>query len=106
MHGIHIAADLVNKAKEQGIVKSAIIEIGELANITKEDLEKQLLNIADFKFKVTEKKAEVRCLCGHIGPPNIIDRQHDLVIFNCPVCGMAPEVMKGDKIILKSVEVE
>ena len=106
MHGIHIAQDLVNKASQQGKVKKAYIELGELANITKQDLEKHLESIAKFPFKLTEKKAMVDCICGYKGSPKIIERQHDLVLFECPKCGLTPKITDGDKIILKSVEVE
>lgn len=106
MHGIHIAGDLIAAARKQGRVKKAYIELGELANITKKDLSSQMKNLADFNFVITEKPAKVKCACGYEGSPKIIERQHDLVLFSCPICGLAPEVLEGDKIILKSVEVE
>jgi Zn finger protein HypA/HybF involved in hydrogenase expression len=106
MHGIHIAKDIIGKAKEQGKVKKATIELGEIANITKEDLAKQLCNAADFEFEIIEKKAYVRCACGYEGTPEIVERQHDVVIFSCPACGLNPEVVEGDKVVLKCVEVE
>lgn len=105
MHGVHIAGDLIATARKQGKVKKAYIELGELANITKQDLEKSLKNLADFDFEITEKEAKVKCACGYEGKPNIVERQHDVVIFNCPQCGMTPDVVEGDKIILKSVDV-
>ena len=106
MHGIHIAGDLISKAREQGKVKKAHIEVGELANITKDGLEKQMKNLADFEFEIVEKEAEVKCRCGCLGRPKIIERGHDTVIFECPECCQTPDVISGDKIILKSVEVE
>lgn len=106
MHGIHIAGDLIAKAREQGKVKKAFIELGEIANITKTDLANQMKNLADFEFEITEKKALVKCICGYEGPPEILERQHDIVLFECPVCKIEPAVIEGDKIILKSVEVE
>jgi Zn finger protein HypA/HybF involved in hydrogenase expression len=105
MHGIHIAADIVKEAKKHGRVKKAVIEVGKIANITKEDLEKHLKSVADFEFKMTSKKAKVKCVCGYEGKPKIIERQHDIVIFSCPACSMVPEVIEGDKITLKSIEV-
>ena len=103
---MHIAKDLVETAKKAGKVKKAFIELGELTNITKRDLLNHLRAIADFPFEITQKKAIVRCICGYKGGPKITERQHDLVIFACPKCGLVPEIMRGDKIILKSVEVE
>lgn len=106
MHGIHIAGDIITKAKEQGKVKKAYIELGEIANITKADLSNQLKNLADFNFVITTKDAKVKCSCGYEGSPKVVERQHDIVIFECPLCGNTPEVIEGDKIILKEVEVE
>jgi len=106
MHGVHIAKDLVENAKKQGEVKKIYVEVGEIANITVEDLSTHLKNIAYFPFEITEKKAKVKCVCGYGGSPKIIERQHDIVIFTCPRCGLTPEVIEGDKIILRSIEVE
>ncbi len=106
MHGIHIAGDLIAKVREQGKVKKAYIELGELANITKEDLSKQMKNLADFNFVIQEKPAKVRCACSYEGRPEIIERQHDVVLFQCPLCKKTPAIIEGDKIILRSVEVE
>ncbi len=107
MHGIHIAAEIISKAKEQGKVKKAYIEIGQIANITKKDLEMQMKNAADFDFEMTETPAKVKCdACGYEGEPKVVERQHDVVIFQCPTCGVTPTVIEGDKVILKSVDVE
>jgi Zn finger protein HypA/HybF involved in hydrogenase expression len=106
MHGIHIAGDLIATAKRQGKVKKAYVEVGEIANITKNDLEAQMKNLADFEFEIAEKKARVKCSCGYEGEPKVVERQHDIVVFECPACGMIPEVIEGDKVILRSVEVE
>ena len=106
MHGIHIAGDLIAAARNQGKVKKAYIELGEIANITKEDLSKSLKNLADFNFVILEKKSKVKCACGYEGSPEIIERQHDLVLFQCPLCKNIPNILEGDKIILKEVEVE
>ncbi len=106
MHGIHIAKDIIDNAKKQGKVKKAVIEVGEIANLTKEDLSKHLESMADFDYEIEEKKAKVKCVCGYEGSPKVLERQHDIVLFECPTCGMTPEVIEGDKIILKSVEVE
>jgi len=107
MHGIHIANDIVAKAMEQGKVIKAYIEVGQIANITKEDLAKQMKNAADFEFEITEKQAKVKChACGFEGEPTIVERQHEVVVFKCPTCGISPDVIEGDKVILKSVDVE
>jgi len=107
MHGIHIAGDLIATARKQGKVKKAIIELGEISNITKADLSKALTDLADFDFEIIDKKAKVKCkTCDYEGEPNLTGRDHDVVFFECPTCGEKVEVIEGDKIILKSVEVE
>ena len=105
MHGVHIAGDLISTARKQGKVRKASIEVGEIANITKQDLTKALFDLADFKFEIKEKKALVKCSCGYKGSPRVIGRQHDLVLFECPQCHHKPTVLEGDKIILKEVEI-
>jgi Zn finger protein HypA/HybF involved in hydrogenase expression len=106
MHGIHIANDIIAKAREQGKVTKAWIEIGEIANITIPELSKQMKGITGFDFEISEKKARVRCKCGYEGSPKILERQHDLVMIECPECSKTPEIVEGDKIILTEVEVE
>jgi len=107
MHGIHIAGDLITTARKQGKVKKALIELGEISNITKADLSKALTDLADFDFEIEMKKAKVKCkTCDYEGEPKVTERQHDIVLFECPHCGEVPEVIEGDKIILKEVEVE
>ncbi len=107
MHGIHIAGDLISTARKQGKVKKAYIELGEISNITKADLSKALTDLADFDFEITIKKAKVRCdVCSYEGEPKVTGRDHDVVFFECSTCGEKVEVIEGDKIILKSVEVE
>lgn len=106
MHGIHIAGDLIATARKHGKVKKAFIEVGKIANITKNDLASQMKNLADFNFEIIEKEAKVKCECGYVGSPKVVERQHDIVIFECPSCGKTPEVIDGDKVILRSVEVE
>jgi len=106
MHGIHIAGDLIATARKQGKVKKAYIELGEIANITEVDLSNQMKNLADFEFEISEKKASVKCDCGYNGSPKVIERLHEAVVIECPECGEIPLVSEGDKIILKSVDVE
>jgi len=105
MHGIHIAEDIVKKAHAQGKIKKAVIVVGELANITAEDLDKHLKSIADFPYELKKQKAIVDCMCGYKGEAQIVERQHDIVIHECPVCGMTPEIESGNKVILKSVDI-
>ena len=106
MHGIHIAGDLISKAREQGKVKKAFIELGEIANITKFDLANQMDNLADFEYEIKEIPSKVECSCGYNGSPKIVERLHEEVLIECPKCTQVPKILEGDKIVLESVEVE
>ncbi|HLC98977.1 MAG TPA: hydrogenase/urease maturation nickel metallochaperone HypA [Candidatus Nanoarchaeia archaeon] len=87
-------------------IKSARFEVGELAHITADELEETLKEMADFEFTVEEKKAKVKCRCGYIGVPEILDRDHDSIIFTCSKCGEIPEIVEGGDIKIVEVEVK
>lgn len=106
MHGVHIVGEILSKAREEGRVKKAVIEVGEIANIEKDHLAEHLKDWADFPCELNEKESKVRCKCGYEGKAKIKDRGHDFVIIECPECGEIPEILEGNQVILKSVEVE
>ena len=106
MHGVHIVGEILETARKQGKVKKAIIEVGEIANIEKEHLGVHLKDWADFPCELVDKESKVGCKCGYLGKAKIKDRGHDFVVIECPKCGETPEILEGDKVILKSVEVE
>ena len=105
MHETVIANKIIEDAKQHGEIKSAVIEVGELAHITAEELRETLSNMVNWNITITEKKAKVNCDCGYEGTPKIIERKHDLIYFECPECGKVPNVLEGSQIILKEVEV-
>jgi len=106
MHGIQIVGDILDTARAQGKVKKAIIEVGEIANIEKEHLGEHLKGWADFPCELVDKDSKVKCKCGYEGRAKIKDRGHDFVVIECPECKETPEILEGDQVILKSVEVE
>jgi Zn finger protein HypA/HybF involved in hydrogenase expression len=106
MHELTFAQQLIKKARQQGDVKSIILEVGELANITSENLERTLKEITKWNINIIKRKAVVRCNCGFKGEPKIIRREHDLILFVCPKCSTIPKVLDGKDIVLKEVEVE
>jgi|TARA_Y100000310_G_scaffold345817_1_gene470420 Zn finger protein HypA/HybF involved in hydrogenase expression len=105
MHETIIAQKIIEDAKKHGEIKSAVIEVGEIAHITAKELKETLTDMVSWSITVTEKKAKVKCSCGYEGEPKIIERKHDLVYFECPECGKVPSVLEGSQIILKEVEV-
>jgi len=105
MHGTHIAKKIVSDALNYGNVKSIAVEVGELSGMPAKELEDLLGAIANFNVNVKEIESFVECKCGYKGRAKIKERLHDLIIFCCPKCGKIPAVKKGDKIILKEVEI-
>ncbi len=106
MHETIIANQIIEEAKRHGNVKAVTINVGDLAHLPSHELEECLKKLVEWKITVTEKKAKVKCSCGYEGEPKIIEKGHDSTVFQCPKCGNAPDVLDGDKIIIKEVEVE
>jgi len=105
MHDTVIAKKIIEDAKRHGEVKSISVDIGEIAHITKEQLEPTLTSLVDWKVDLQEVKAQAKCSCGYEGPPKILERGHDFCVYECPECGNVPEITQGKDIVLKSVEV-
>ncbi|MFH0977776.1 MAG: hydrogenase/urease maturation nickel metallochaperone HypA [Candidatus Woesearchaeota archaeon] len=101
MHELAIADEIVREAKKRGAAKSIVVEVGELAKITPGELAETLANLVDWKVEIITKKAIVECKCGYVGRPRIMERVHDIVLFNCPECGGNPKIIEGDQILLK-----
>ena len=105
MHETAIAQMVLNDLKKHKNIKSASIEVGELAEVTAAELEEALKSLSDIEFDVTEKKARVRCRCGHEGKPEILERGHHFSVFVCKECGEVPEIIEGNEIRIKDVEI-
>lgn len=97
-----VLKDIENKEE---VIKIEL-EVGQLAGIEGEHLKEHLEDRVDWKIRVVEKEARVKCRCGHKGKPKIEQRMHDLVLFSCPQCGETPKIEEGDKIKIKSVTYE
>lgn len=104
MHEHHFIENIIKQIPNKENVISIEIELGELVGIEPEHLKEHLSQHTSWKVSVIVKKAKVKCLCGYVGEPNIIQRLHDIVIFDCPNCGGEPKVLEGNEIrILKVV---
>ena len=56
---------------------------------------------------VIEEEAVVNCECGYNGPPKVVERGHDFVVWACPSCDrLYPRAVSGDRIVLAKVVVE
>lgn len=107
MHETIIAKKIIDKAKEHGIVKKIVIEVGDLAHLPAKDMKQVLEDMTSWEIEVIPVKAEVRCKCGYQGEPKIIEHAHDLTLFECPKCKKIPfKILKGEDIVLKDVVVE
>ncbi len=106
MHETIIAGQLISDAEKHGKVKSIVVNVGELAGIHGDDLERALKGMTKWHITVTEGTARVKCKCGYVGRPNITERAHDFVLFDCPKCRKIPKVVSGDEVVLKEVTVE
>jgi Zn finger protein HypA/HybF involved in hydrogenase expression len=104
MHEITIANEIIKKAKErEKKIKGVVMEVGELSSITPKELVNAMKSIVDWDIKAKGTKGVVKCACGFEGRPRIVERAHGFVLFECPSCGGAPKVIKGDGIMLKEV---
>ena len=106
MHETIIAKQIIEQAEKQGKVKSIVVEVGDLGHLPLEDLKPMMDDMVPYKVEYVKKKAKVKCSCGYEGEPKILEKGHDINIFVCPKCEKVPQVLEGDKIVLKEVEVE
>ena len=105
MHDAVIAQSLLKDLEKQGKVKKAYIEVGELFGIEPEHLLEHLKKVSKIKFDVKQTLSEVECEdCDFKGRANIIERMHDMVLYDCPKCSGHVTVLKGDKIVIAKVE--
>lgn len=107
MHEQTIAKVIIEDANKCGVVKAVTVEVGDLGHLPAHEMEEVLKTLTDWDVKVVRKKATVKCSCGFVGEPVIVEKGHDHNVFRCPKCNaLMPEILDGDKIILKDVEVE
>lgn len=132
MHEIQIADRVLREARGAGARKFFRVEVGELCEISKEELEQGLntlifptvvdslqdfggtvlqnsgeVDFEEMKFGVDFIQSLIKCKCNYVGKANISERGHGYCIWECPECGLSGknvEVIKGGEI--KVVEVE
>ncbi|MFH0836033.1 MAG: hydrogenase/urease maturation nickel metallochaperone HypA [Candidatus Micrarchaeota archaeon] len=111
MHESVFAQKVIDDAVKQSNksaaeIKSAVIEVGELAQVTRDDLEYALHGFVDWKLEVREVPAVVSCACGFKGHPKVTERGHHFSAWECPECGVKmPELVEGGDIKIIEVEV-
>lgn len=106
MHETVIAAGIIDKAMEYKNVRRIVVEVGDLGHLPAEEMRETLAHLVPWEVEVRKKKGSVKCACGYLGEPKILEKRHGFTSFVCPKCGNVPEIIGGEDIILKSVEVD
>lgn len=107
-----VAQELAASAKEAAgklEISSMTVEIGELATISAPALAKEIsLLLPRVSIDMEEKKAKVKCECGFEGAAKIKTRGAEgMPDFCCPKCAKKyPQVLEGDSVELKDIEVQ
>ena len=107
-----VAAEIVQSAKEAAKklhISTMTLQVGELATISVPNLAKEIALLLPFSsVDIEEKKAKVKCGCGFEGAPKIEVRGSEgTPDFSCPKCKKKyPQVLEGDGVELKDIEVE
>lgn len=104
MHEHSFIEAILRNVKDIDKVEMLVIEVGDLGGIDGEHLREHIEEMYDFEVEVVVKESKVSCDCGFKGRAKVLERLHDLVVFECPECGGIPEVLEGKDIkILKVV---
>jgi len=106
MHETVVAKNIIKEAKRYGSVKEIYLEIGELSPVPTDELIECLHKLVDWKIHYKEVPSTVRCSCGFIGHPKIIERGHDYFLIECPKCKSIPTIVGGNNIKILKVSVE
>lgn len=104
MHEHHFIEHIIEQVPNKDKVISVEIELGELVGIEAAHLKEHLMEHTGWDIKVGVIKSKIKCSCGYIGEARVLQRLHDLVIYECPKCGNDNmEVLEGKDIRIKKV---
>ena len=104
MHEHSFIQAIIGNIDNSDAVREVLLEVGELAGIEADHLAEHLVEETNWAVKTQVKDALVSCDCGFDGKPRILERLHDMVIFDCPECGEIPQIKEGKDIkVLKVV---
>jgi len=87
MHEHVFIENIIEQIPNKENVVSVEIELGDLAGIDAKHLEEHMIEHTGWKVNVNVIKSKIKCDCGYCGEARILQRLHDLVIFDCPECG-------------------
>ncbi len=104
MHEHSFIEAILKDVNNRDDVNRITLEVGELAGIEGEHLKRHIMERFNWAVEIIERMSKVKCECGFEGRARILERLHDLVIFECAQCGWVPEVLEGKDIkILKII---
>ena len=103
MHEITAAKSIINQISDKENVEYLELEVGELAEVTPRELKQAIEDLTGWKVIVEEMPSKIKCECGFVGRAHVKQRQHDIVIYNCPMCSSVPRPIIGQFIKLKKV---
>ncbi len=104
MHEHHFIQHIIEQVPEKEKVISVEIELGELVGIEAEHLKEHLIEHTGWEVDVKVVKSRIKCTCGYLGSANILQRVHDMVIYECPSCENDDvEVVEGKNIEITKV---
>jgi Zn finger protein HypA/HybF involved in hydrogenase expression len=87
MHEHVFIENIVEQIPNRDKVISVEIELGDLVGIELEHLHEHMVEHTGWDVKIKIVKSKIKCDCGYIGEAKILQKLHDLVIFECPDCG-------------------
>ena len=87
MHEHHFIENIVSQIPNRENVTYVEIELGDLAGIEGQHLKEHMIEETGWDVEVKVVKSEIKCDCGFSGEAKILQRLHDLVIYECPECG-------------------
>jgi Zn finger protein HypA/HybF involved in hydrogenase expression len=103
MHEHSFIKNIIDQVKDKERVYYIEIDVGELSGIEPDHLKEHLEEFTKWKVITKLVKAKVICSCSYIGKPRVLQKMHDLVLYNCPVCGNKVEVIEGKDIKIVKV---
>lgn len=104
MHEHSFIQKIIEQVPEKEKVIEIEIELGELVGIEPEHLKKHLIDETNWNIKITTIKSKIKCSCGYSGQAKILQRLHDIVIYECPMCkNDILEVLEGKDIKITKV---
>jgi Zn finger protein HypA/HybF involved in hydrogenase expression len=104
MHEHVFIENIIGQIPDKDKVIRVEIELGDLVGIEAPHLKEHLIEHTSWEVDVKTVKSQIKCDCGYSGEANILQRLHDLVIYECPECGNDDvEVISGKDIKIGKV---